>query len=109
MNSELVIDFKNDGSVASLHTDAFDLGFLGDKKVYRQTDIVFNSDTQLWDMDYLINGNPQYRFIGQELSGFESYETARAYEVRWLNACRLAGMNPASNMALCLMKQIRES
>jgi len=108
MNSELVIDFKNDGSVASLHTDAFDLGFLGDKKVYRQTDIVFNSDTQLWDMDYLINGNPRIRFSGQELAGFTSYETARDYEVRWLNACRLSGTDPASNKALCIMGAMRE-
>jgi hypothetical protein len=28
---ELVIDFKPDGHVTSLHMDAFDLGFLGKK------------------------------------------------------------------------------
>jgi len=55
--SELVIDFKNDGSVESLHMDGFDLGFLGDKKVFRQTDIPFCSDTQKWNLVYLVGGD----------------------------------------------------
>lgn len=103
--SELVIDFKNTGEVSSLHMDAFDLGFLGDKKVFRQTDIVFDDETQLWNIIYLIEGATQ--FHDSALYGFNSYETARKFEVLWLNDCRLMGIPPASADGVEAMKTLR--
>lgn len=100
---ELVIDFKPDGHVTALHMDAFDLGFLGKKETYRQTDIVFDSDMQLWNLEYLGAG----RYVAPELDGFASYEEARKIEVRWLNNCRLLGIRPDSDQGMRIMAGIR--
>lgn len=102
----LVISFAPTGTVTALHMDAFDLGFLGRKDTYRQTDIVFNSSTQLWDLVYLEDGHSPH--CDSRLEGFESYETARQVEVRWLNACRLASLNPVGIVGLDIMSDIRQ-
>jgi hypothetical protein len=106
MSKELVIDFKNTGAVEALHMDGFDLGFLGDKTVYRQTDIVFDDEVQLWDLVYLQGGAT--RFYDAALQGFPSYEIARGYEVAWLNDCRLIGCDPVSDTGLAAMVELRE-
>lgn len=103
--SELVIDFKTTGEVAALHMDSFDLGFLGSKKVFRQTDILFDEETQLWNIVYLIEGST--RFYNTALDGFSSYEVARQYEVDWLNDCRLMGIPPTSADGVEAMKALR--
>lgn len=105
---ELVIDFKPTGRVQALHMDAFDLGFLGKKETYRQTDIVFDSDSQLWNLEYFVNGNPSNRYFADELQGFATYDEAREYEVRWLNNCRLINVEPASNQGMRIMAGIRK-
>lgn len=105
---ELVIDFKADGKVAAIHSDVFDLGFLGAKKTNRQTDIVFDEDSQLWNLEYLIDCNPSHRYVATELNGFDTYEHARMAEVDWLNNCRLLGVDPASNPAMRIMAGIRK-
>ena len=92
--SELVIEFGNTGNVASMHMDCFDLGFLGDKKVYRQTSIEFNTDTQHWDIVYL--GTNGINTGSLSLSGFATYDSAREFEVLWLNDCRLLGLYPVT-------------
>ena len=106
MTKELVIDFKNDGAVEALHMDGFDLGFLGGKRVFRQTDIVFNEATQKWDLHYLNKGIP--RFFNVNLEGFETYEVARDFEVRWLNDCRLIGIDPTSVEGIEVMIDLRQ-
>lgn len=91
MTDTLVISIGADGACASLHNDNFDLGFLGDKKVYRQSDIRFNADTQKWDIVYLDEGK---EFRDAKLDGFDSYEDARQTEVSWLNKCREFNLDP---------------
>lgn len=105
MGKELVIEFKNDGAVEALHMDAFDLAFLGTKKVFRQTDIVFDETTQLWNLVYLVYGST--RHYDDRLQGFSSYESARDKEVQWLNDCRLCGIDPVSEEGLEVMRELR--
>lgn len=105
--SELVIEISGGGQVASLHMDAFDLGFLGDKRIRRQTDIVFDAESnQKWDIQYLDNGTavPGTR----SLSGFDTYEDARSFEVKWLNQCRLYGVDPTSAEGQAYADELRE-
>ncbi len=104
----LVIDFKPNGHVESLHMDAFDLGFLGQKATCRQTDIVFDSDTQLWNLEYLIGGGINSRYVDERLCGFPTYEEARSIEVAWLNNCRLLSIEPASEQGMRIMAGIRK-
>lgn len=105
--SELVIEISGGGQVASLHMDAFDLGFLGDKRIRRQTDIVFDdSCSQQWEIRYLVDGAavPGTR----SLSGFDTYEDARSFEVKWLNLCRLNGVDPTSEEGQAYADNLRE-
>lgn len=104
---ELVIDFKNDGEVSALHMDGFDLGFLGDKKVFRQSDITFCPDTQKWNLVYLVNGDQP--FMHTVLCGFPAYDIARKFEVNWLNDCRLQGINPISAEGVEVMNHLRQN
>jgi len=85
---EKVIEFRPDGKVTSLHQEAFNLRFLGAQKITRATDIVFNEATQLWNIRVLGRG---YDWSASYLSRFESYETAREFEVEWINHCMEVG------------------
>lgn len=88
---ELVIDFAVDGSVTAMHMDTFDLGFLGDKRIERATDIRFDETMQLWGLYLPVDGDwvevqPGFRF--------NTYETARSFEIAWLNICRCHNLLP---------------
>lgn len=104
---ELVINFTEGGSVTAMHSDTFDLGFLGTKRVYRQTDIVFDSESQAWNIEYFIDGSPDNRFRHSTLDGFATYETARQAEVDWLNRCRLSSIVPESQEGTRIMQRVR--
>lgn len=87
---ELVIDILKNGKVEALHMDEFDLGFLGDKKISRASEIKFNSETQRWDIilpDRVVPESP-------DVTGFSAYDEARLFEVLWLQGCRKAGVKP---------------
>jgi hypothetical protein len=106
---EMVLVISGEGKVESIYSDDFNLGFLGDQKVFRQTDIVFDAEYQVWDIHYLDpDGN---RVFGQEapaaLSDFLQYEEARQFEVKWLNACRSAGIDPGSTLGLVEARLLR--
>lgn len=103
---ELVIDFKPTGAVNALHMDDFDLGFLGDKKVRRQTDIVFHEASQKWDIIYIDSDGKKYYDSG--LCGFESYDLARKFEVKWINDCRLLGLDPTSREGIEVLRDLRD-
>lgn len=103
---DLVIDFKADGTVTALHMDAFDLGFLGPKDTRRQTDIVFDGETQLWNLVYIQGGREYFR--NEQLNGFATYEEARKAEVRWLNNCRYLGIEPTNPAGVRIMAGIRK-
>lgn len=102
----LVIEIGATGHVAAMHMDEFDLGFLGDKNVYRQTDIKFNTASQLWDIVYL--GTDGVNTGSLSLSSFSIYEKARDFEVLWLNECRLLGQYPAGREGLETADTLRE-
>lgn len=106
----MVLTISGSGKVESIYSEEFNLGFLGDQRVFRQTDIVFDVDTQKWDIHYL---NAQgVRVFGDAaplvLSGFQWYEEARKFEVDWLNACRAAGIVAGSAEGLALAKKMRQ-
>lgn len=91
---EMVFDVGVDGSVEGLHHDEFPLQFLGKAKVVRASEIIFNEDSQLWDV--ILPGASQPAC--ESCAGFPSYNTARQFEVSWLNACRVSAVRPASDM-----------
>lgn len=101
---ELVIEIDCTGTTQALHMDGFDLSFLGDKKITRQTEILFDEEGQYWKVVYLCAGH-----FTHAISGFLSYEKARAFEVSWINECRLLGILPVTpegfNIALSMRKQ----
>lgn len=111
---DLVIDIDLSGSSKALHTEAFDLSFLGPMYIARQTDIVFNSDTQLWDMYYIECSN-EFECKSTTLkkvvplSGRSSYEDARTVEVLWLNDCRLLGIDPVSIEGIEVASMVSEN
>ena len=49
----MVLTISDSGKVESIYSEEFNLGFLGDQRVFRQTDIVFDVYTQKWDIHYL--------------------------------------------------------
>lgn len=94
MSTAIVIDFTPEGSAQAMHKDGFSLDFLGDRTITRASEIQFNEKTQLWDIWlYRVNGNP---WLGANASNFSGYDTARKVEVKWLEDCRLEGVDPMS-------------
>ena len=91
---ELIIDIDNTGKVESLHMDEFSLGFLGKMEITRASEIKFNEKSQDWDI-YIPFKSKLYKIIG----GFEGYDVARDFEVRWLQECRKRGIHPMDYFA----------
>lgn len=91
MTTMLVIDIGTDGSVQGLHMDAFPLLFLGEANISRACEIVWGQETQRWNLRYLGKG-----VLWEDVRGFDSYDSARNFEIEWLQACRVAGVDPAS-------------
>lgn len=108
----MVIDFAPSGAVEAMHREnVLDLGFLGRQEIIRATDIRFDAGTQTWgiwprkpkaelDREMAENGHHEAEdFVPppcKEATGFQSYETAREVEIRWLEYCRLVGADPAT-------------
>lgn len=103
---ELVISFGSGGQVASMHSDKFHLGFLGGVQVTRQSDILFNESSQLWGIHYIKEDKTLH--TAEPLQGFGTYESARQFEVRWLNDCRLVGVDPVGEAGLGLAATLEE-
>lgn len=103
----LAIEIGSSGIVEAMHTDKFNLGFLGERKVRRQTEIKFNLETQKWDIIYLDASDAEHR--NAMLDGFTGYEEARGCEVDWINASRVASIDPMSGAGLSIMGGIRSA
>lgn len=90
-----VIDFRVDGTVEAMHSDKFDLGFLGDQNIERASDIRFDSKTQKWGVWLQRNGH--FSKPHNAWAGFSEYDTARKFEVEVLNICRERQVHPLSD------------
>lgn len=95
---EIVVDFSDKGSVAGMHFDDFDLGFLGRKHVTRASEIFHNSETQLWDV--ILPGHESVACT--HASGFSTYNAAREFEVLWLQNCRMDSVAPDSDAGISI-------
>jgi hypothetical protein len=104
-----VIDFLPTGEVEAMHNDQFSLAFLGKQEIERATEIKFNPDSQTWGI-YLpalwLTVPPPYYAV-EHGQGFLTYEEARKVEVQWLNACRIDGVEPASDAGLRVLAFVR--
>lgn len=111
---EIVINIAEDGPVTALHFDEFDLGFLGQKKVERASEILFNEDSQDWRIEIpdLTPRNPAFSGTPPDvytISGFSGYDVARAFEVDFLQACMKRNVSPHSREAEQILADILSS
>jgi hypothetical protein len=106
---EIVIDITPAGRVQGMHRDEFNLGFLGQQVITRASEILFNRDKQEWEIALPV-GKKDYKVV-PECGTHDSYNTARNFEVKWMNACRLAGVEPGSKPGrnLALQMQANET
>jgi hypothetical protein len=103
---EYVIDFTAGGVVKALHNDALYLGFLGDQIITRASDIRHDTATQLWGI-HLAIGNENYMAPRPQAAGFATYESARDFEVLWLNECRKRQVRPESEEGHAVATELR--
>jgi len=99
----MVFDFDSNGSVEGLHHEQFPLGFLGEMDVQRASEIMFNKNTQSWDV---ILPNDQAP-VDESASGFSSYDVAREFEAKWLTVCRIEDYNPRSVAGIKVARDLR--
>jgi hypothetical protein len=102
---EIVIDINPTGKVEGMHFDQFDLGFLGDKRVERASEIMHNSTTQKWDIVLPGMTLP----VCDSVQGFDGYDTARNFEVSWLQACRKEAVHPNDPEGVHLASTLRDN
>jgi hypothetical protein len=105
MAYEIVFSIDETGVVEGLHRDEFPLDFLGRQKIERASDIRFNEATQLWDIWIPITKGMDLCL--DAAAGFKRYDEARDFEVRWLNACRAANVDPVLEEAEEICKRLR--
>lgn len=99
MKQTMVIDVGVTGKVGSMHFDEFNLAFLGERKIKRASDIVFSGK---WDI-YMDDGTGAFTVTSPLISGFDNYEEARRFEVKWLNECRLREVTPTTPYGLFVL------
>ncbi len=85
--TDMVFSINRFGATEGLHFDQFDLGFLGDKRVHRASEIIFNEQEQHWEVWLPLAPTPS-------AIGFQGYDEAREFEVLWLQECRRRGIEP---------------
>ena len=99
---DMVISFDSNGVVEAMHNDKFNLSFLGQREINRASDIKHDIHTDTWGI-YLNDGNGAFTVSAPALQGFNDYEEARQFEVKWLNKCRMDGIAGNSAEALDLL------
>lgn len=82
---EHVVSISPSGAVKSMHSDAFSLSFLGKQQIVRASDICWDEDEQYWSIWFNVDG--VFEAPSVEYQGFDSYESARAFEVQVMNEC----------------------
>lgn len=103
----MVVDFNSDGSAEAMHRDQFDLGFLGKQEIQRASEIVFDPETQKWDITVTREqlGTPEAFFAYVRSKGYATYEEARTAEVTWFEDCRLLSLSPLSIKGASLIRR----
>ncbi len=99
-----VIEFTESGEVTAMHRDSFSLGFLGKQSISRASEIMFNEDTQRWDIHLASPENGT--FFPTPASGFVGYNEARDVEVAWLENCRLHDVEALSDRGISILEEI---
>ena len=102
MNKEMVIDFTESGTAEALHFDEFPLGFLGEMEVRRASEILFNRNTQSWDVH--VYGEPYDPLL---IKDFPGYDIARQFEVQFVQTCRKVRQYPQSRFCKFLAESMR--
>lgn len=134
VHEEIVISFGNGENgidISALHMDEFPLSFLGPMTLSRASTIDFNPETQLFDINlthkvtdfqhirladagwkilkYAENGEDIRIDYPEAARGFVGYDEARAYEVRWIQQSKLAGVDPLSSEGIEIIQALREA
>ena len=99
---EVVIDIAPTGRTEAMHFDEAPITHLGKAQIERASEIVFNPDTQQWDVVL-----PQQEQPFNSCRGFTGYDVARQFEVTWLQACRKQGIDPYSPESAELASSLR--
>ena len=89
---EHVVSIAPHGATKSMHSDEFSLEFLGEQNIERVSEILWNKQTQTWDIHFVddaVDGPP-----APEYSGFRRYDEARAFEVQIMNFCLENSVGP---------------
>lgn len=105
----MVISIDPAGAASAMHRDDFPLGFLGKQKIARASEIKFNDSSQLWDIyaPYR-DGDPvedwhTFYYIRE----FKTYDSARRFEVLWMEHCALQSIAPLSTEGKQLAERLR--
>lgn len=109
MTKEIVIDINGAGALHALHFEEMSLLPFGKAQIQRATDIKFCAKSQLWDINLLDGNEAIIPHHPPHLAGFTGYEEARRHEVRYLQACRVQGINIVSQAGDDLGAALREA
>lgn len=88
-----------------MHNDKFPLGFLGPQTIKRASDIRWAEDDQSWGIWFAVGES--FTIPEPEYAGFDSYETARDFEVAVMNEAAKQGMSPIDGRMLDWAKENR--
>lgn len=101
----IVISISPDGKVSGMHRDEFNLGFLGKQHIERASEILFNDDTQKWEI--AVPTERGTYVVIEECGTFDSYNAARTFEVQWMNECFLNQCRPFSKQGSGIAARMR--
>lgn len=85
------------GAVTAMHNDNFNLGFLGRMTIERASEIKWDEENQNWGIWFAVGG--EFVEPSPEYGGFDSYNTARDFEVAVMNHCMAQDLSPVSPQA----------
>lgn len=102
MADKIVLTVTPTGATQGMHFDNFPLTFLGPAKITRASEIIFNEDSQKWDITI-----PGQIVPYPSAMGFDQYNVARDFEVEWFQTCRQEGCEPVSREGRAVCERLR--
>lgn len=103
LDKSFVFDVNDIGGVTGFYDDTVNIGFLGSQEVSRASEIMFNAETQSFDVILAGMDKP----VAVDCKNFPTYELGRRFEVAWLNGCKLAGVEPNSDQGVAIAASAR--